>query len=332
MTEPGFLPRIALLAVGGTIAMAGSHRTGVTPALDAGTLLAAVPGLDAVARPEPVDLFGIPGPHMALDSLIHIHDAIRHSVADGCTGVVVSQGTDTIEEAAFALHLLGTYRHPVVVTGALRHPGQAGADGPANLLAAMRVASASTAAGLGVLVVLNDTIHAADRVTKGHASRPDAFLSRGGPMGEVVERRVCLDGCREVPGAGAAAGCITPAAVALMPAVLGDDGRLLAHLPECGYRGLVLDGMGGGHVPPVVAHRLDQLPAEFPVVITSRTGGGRTLHETYGYAGAELDLEKRGVIRAGRLDGPKARMAMSLLLGAGADRQAIRSFFTAFGG
>ena len=332
MVESKNPPEIALLGVGGTIAMVRSEHSGVMPALDATALLDAVPGLDSVVRPRPINLKNVPSPHLGLEDLPDIAAGITAAFADGCVGVVVSQGTDTIDEIAFGLHLLQAWPAPVVVTGALRHPSQAGADGPANILDAMRVAAHPAAKDRGVMVVLNATIHAADRVIKRHVSRPDAFFSPRGALGEIIEDAVYFEALADRRGAGAAAGCQQPAPVALLPAALGDDGRLIDHLQGAGYRGLVLDGMGGGHLHPTMADRLEQLGPDFPVIIASRTGSGRTLRQTYGYPGAEIDLAARGVIRAGSLTGLKARIALSLLIGNGAERTAVRGFFEQFGG
>ena len=323
-------PRIALLGIGGTIAMTGGGSAGVTPALDADRLRAALPSIEAIASVEAADVASMPSPHMGLDTLTSVRRAILDARARGCQGAVVSQGTDTIDESAFGLQLVHDWDCPVVVTGAMRHPAQPGADGPANLLDALRVAA--TPAHRGVLVVLNATIHAPEQVAKRHTTRPDAFVSAGGTLGGVIESRVFLEPGRSPPGLGAAAACQAPAPVALLTAAMGDDGRLLDGLPERGYRGLVIDAMGGGHLPPAMATRLAGLPDEFPVIIASRTGGGCTLRETYGYAGGEIDLARRGVIRAGRLTGLKARVAVSLLLGAGLEGPGIRAFFEAFGG
>jgi L-asparaginase len=332
MSEDSNLPDIALIGVGGTIAMAHTEQGGVAPALNAGKLLDAVPGLGSLVRPRPINLKNLPSPHLRLEDLPDIAAGITAALADGCTGVVVSQGTDTIDEVAFGLQLLNVWPAPVVVTGALRHPSQAGADGPGNLLDAMRVAAHPAARGRGVMVVLNTTIHAADRVIKRHASRPDAFASPRGTLGEIIEDAVYFEAPADSPGMGAAAGCSQPDPVALLPAALGDDGRLVDYLQGAGYRALVVDGMGGGHLTPAMTDRLQQLDAAFPVIVASRTGGGRTLRQTYGYQGGEIDLAHRGVIRAGSLTGLKARIAVSLLLGAGADNAALRRFFSQFGG
>ena len=131
------------------------------------------------------------GASLDFADLYELVAAINEALNDGCVGPVVTQGTDTIEEVAYALDLLLPTDAPVVVTGAMHNPTMAGADGPANILAAIRVATSPCARGLGCLVVLNDQVHAASWVQKAHTSSPNAFVSPDpGPLGHVIEGRV----------------------------------------------------------------------------------------------------------------------------------------------
>jgi L-asparaginase len=155
-------PGVAVFALGGTIAMTQAPGGGVAPALSAPELLAAVPGLAGVAAElRAVDFRRKPGASLSFSDLFELAAAINGALDSGCQGVVVIQGTDTIEEVAYVLDLLLDTDAPVVVTGAMRNPTMAGADGPANILAAVRVAISPGARGLGCLVVLGDQIHAA---------------------------------------------------------------------------------------------------------------------------------------------------------------------------
>src|SRR5215831_14836636 len=185
-------PWLAVFGLGGTIAMTQAPDGGVSPALSAADLLGAVPGLSGVeAELRTVDFRRKPGASLSFTDLFELADAISDAFRNGCTGVVVTQGTDTIEEVAYALDLLLPADAPVVVTGAMRNPTMAGADGPANILAAARVAASRSARGLGCLVVLNDQIHAARWVQKTHTASTAAFASPGhGPLGDVFEGRV----------------------------------------------------------------------------------------------------------------------------------------------
>ena len=188
--RPHWLPRIDYLAAGGTIATVHDDPASAgDPTLTAEAIARSVPG----STRSPISAHGsvhaapVPLDH-ASRTCCRLRDEIALRVADGSAGVVVTQGTDTIEETAFALDLLCAGSAPIVVTGAMRSPSLPGADGPANLLAAVQVAASAVARGLGVLVVFNDEIHAARFVAKTHTSKPSAFQSRlTGPIGWLSE-------------------------------------------------------------------------------------------------------------------------------------------------
>jgi L-asparaginase len=329
-------PRIAVFSLGGTIASTatpGAGGGGVTPQLGADDLVGAVPQLSEVAQVEPVAFRQLPSAELTFTDLVELAAEISKQFESGVSGAVVTQGTDTIEESAFALDLLMPGPQPVVVTGAMRNPTLAGADGPANLLAAVQVAASPPAAGLGCLVVLADEIHAARFVRKTHTSNPAAFRSAvTGPIGWVVEGRphiaVRVDPLAQLLPA---PGRPVPR-VALIKVCLGDDGRLLDQLESLGFAGLVVEGFGGGHVPGALAPVLERLAGRMPVVLASRTGTGQTLRETYGFPGSERDLLGRKLISAGFLDGLKARVLLSLLLASGADINGVRARFDRVGG
>jgi L-asparaginase len=266
--------------------------------------------------------------NISFADLVDVANAIQEAFSDGVDGVVVTQGTDNIEEASFAIDLLVSDERPVVVTGAMRNPSLAGADGPANIRAAVAVAASPHARDLGTLVVMNDEIHAARFVRKTHLSSLSAFTSpECGPLGVVVEGRVHFHTRVEALLSIRPLGDVAP--VALVRCALGDDGRLVSALPALGYRGLVLEGFGGGHVPATMVGRLVDLAAVMPVVLASRAGAGVVLEATYGFAGSEVDLLTRGLWSAGALDGLKARVALALVLASTSDRGASESQFRA---
>lgn len=313
---------------GATNAAGGGGSGGVVPRLGARELVAAVPQLQGFADLETVAFRQTSSANLTLADVVALSTEIVRRFEDGVDGVVVTQGTDTIEETSFALDLLVGDRRPVVVTGAMRNPTLAGPDGPANLLAAVQVAAAPEAAGLGTLVVLNDEIHAARFLRKTHTSSPATFRSpSAGPLGWVVEGhpRIALR-CPELKGTPTGPVDEIPP-VALLTTALGDDSRIIAELERLGYAGLVVQAFGGGHVPARVVPALADLAARRPVVLASRTGGGELLRETYGSPGSERDLLSRGLIPAGLLDGLKARVLLSLLLASGADRDEVRRAF-----
>ena len=325
------LPKVAVFAMGGTIAMAARGEHGVKPSLDAAALVDAVPQLAEVAAIEARTFRLLPSPEVTIPDLFALADAIEQAVADGAQGAVVTHGTDTLEESAFVLDRILALDAPVVLTGAMRNPTLAGPDGPANLLNAVTLAAHGPARGQGVMVAMNDEIHAARHVRKAVTSNPVAFRSApAGPLGWFAEGAVRLAG-RPGPRHGVAVPRdAAPVPVALLTVTLGDDGRLIERALEAGYRGIVIECTGGGHAAGWVADKLADAAARVPVVMASRTGAGEMLRRTYDFKGSEIDLLARGLISAGWLDGLKARLLLTLLLTAGADDAAIRETFAAW--
>ncbi|MGH3734791.1 MAG: asparaginase [Micromonosporaceae bacterium] len=324
--------RVVVFGLGGTIAMARSEAGGVGLALSAADLVGAVPGLAEVGVDlEAVDFCRMPGASLDFPDLAALGEEIDRAVNSRAGGIVVIQGTDTLEETAYLIDLHYTGEQPVVFTGAMRNPTMAGADGPANLLAAVRTAASDLAKGLGVLVVLADEVHAARRVRKTHTSSGATFQSpNGGPVGYLSEGRFCLlnrlTDRLAVPRAGSAS-----PRVALVTISLGDHGELLDGLAP-GVDGLVVAAMGVGHVPERLVGRLEDLASRMPVVLASRTGAGAVARSTYGFSGSETDLIKRALIPAGFLDPLKARLLLRAALAAGADTQRIADTFALAGG
>ena len=326
-------PSVAVLALGGTIAMTGDAHSGVVPNLTGEMLVAAVPALAGIARVESRSFRQLPGAHLRFDDLEALAAAIEALATAGHRGIVVTQGTDTIEETAFALDRLLAIETPVVVTGAMRNPTVPGADGPANLLAAVQVATSDEARGQGCLVVMNDEIHAARFVRKTHTSSPAAFTSpQAGAIGWVVEGRVRIATRVSSAPAVQRAAVARDARVALLTVGLGDDGALVDAACQAGFSGMVVEATGGGHVAPDLAAALERAGDRMPVLLASRTGTGETLARTYGFTGGEIDLQRRGLVRAGWLDGLKARVLLTLLLRHGCARDRIESAFGAWGG
>jgi len=322
------LPRVTVFSMGGTISSVDSGGKGVEPTLTGEALVSDVPEIAGVADVSAVSFRQAASGELKVGDLAELAAEIEDRIDGGAAGAVVTQGTDTIEETSFVLDLLVDREAPVVVTGAMRNPTLPGADGPANLLAAMQVAASDVARRLGTVVVLNDEIHLARFVRKTHTSNPATFRSDpAGPLGWISEDvpRVVLrptgrhkialtEDARDSP-------------VALYHVALGDDGRLLPEIEEKGYAGLVVEAMGGGHVPSVMAETLEDLASKMPVVLASRTGGGEVLRSTYGFIGSEIDLLGRGLISAGPLDGRKARLFLTLLLRAGVAPDKIANEF-----
>lgn len=328
---------VALFTLGGTIAMAGAVGSGagtVVARLDGASLTAAVPGLTDLGVPLDVqDVQAVPSGNLTFAQVLDVVAAASRAVAEGALGVVVTQGTDTLEETAYLVDLVWPHPEPFVLTGAMRNPTLAGPDGPANLLAAARVAVAESARGLGALVVFGDEIHAARRVRKTHSTSTATFRSPDtGPLGHVIEGTVRILSAppRHEPLPIPEPAALTAAGVALYTVTLDDDGALLVDLPA-DQQGLVVAAFGVGHVPASLAPVLGALAERIPVVLTSRTGAGSVLRHTYGAIGSETDLQRRGLINAGLLDPYKARVLLRLLLASGADRAAVVAGFATHG-
>jgi L-asparaginase len=325
-------PRVDYLATGGTIASIQGDAPGAVPTLTAETIARSVTRIDQVADLRTAQFMQRPSTAITFADVLRLRDEIGRRIASGSEGVVITQGTDTIEETAFALDLLWERDAPIVLTGAMRSPSVPGADGPANLLAAVQIAASSAARGLGVLVVFNDEIHAARFVSKTHTSSPSAFQSRPtGPLGWISEGRPVIvtrpvgrfqlnvPSDADVPP------------VALIRLTLDDDGWILPALETHGFRGVVIEGFGGGHVTPAMVPRIEHLAARMPVVLASRTGSGEVLRNTYRYRGSEIELLELGAIPAGALDGLKARVLLSLCLAADPSSQNVAVAFQMMG-
>lgn len=323
------LPQITVFSLGGTISSGQQGEYGVVPSLEAACLISSVPQLAEVAEIDPINLRQVASPGITLNDVRELAEAIRLRASQGCEGVVVTQGTDTLEEVAFALDLVLDLEIPVVVTGAMRNPTLAGADGPANLLAAVLVAASRSAQGLGVLVVMNEEIHAARYVQKTHTQNAAAFSSSPlGPLGWVAEGKTRILSRpflrRAAPPLSLDAENV---AVALLTIGAFDDGRLVRAAYDLGFSGAVVQSLGGGHVPPWIMSDLGRLARTIPTILASRAAGGEVLRSTYGFPGSEIDLRAEGLIPAGYLTGVKARVLLMLLLGSGVHGEGVTDAF-----
>ncbi|QVN23011.1 asparaginase [Burkholderia pyrrocinia] len=300
---------------------------GVVPKLDAAQLVAAVPGLGELAELLVEPLFQLPSASLGVEQLLACLAWGERKIAEGARGVVLTQGTDTIEETAFFLDLYWRHPEPLVITGAMRTPMSAGADGPANLLAAVQVAMDDESRGRGVLVVMNDTVHRARWVCKSDALSVQTFASfDGGAAGRVVEGRPeYFHGPGNRPLANSPKRPFPK--VAVIPALLDDDGDLAAAALDLGYEAIVVSAFGAGHVSTGFAEQIERLAKAVPVVIASRTGAGATASRTYGFVGSEVDLARRGAILSKWLHPLKARLLLGALLAADTPRQQIPEAF-----
>ncbi len=299
--------------------MAGARAR---PALDGADLVAAVPALAGLDGLRARSLLHLPGAHLTAADALAIAAAALAETRAG-RGVVITHGTDTIEETAMLCDVLHARSEPIVVTGAIRPSTALGADGPANLADAVAAAGSAQAAGLGVLVAFAGELHAARAVRKVASTSPSAFGSPlTGPVGFVAEGhvRIAAEPVRPEPFA-------LPerldARVPIVPTYLGDDGSgLLAALRD-GADAIVFVALGAGHVAPPVLAALREVAAAVPVAITVRPARGALLRETYGFEGAEGDLRASGALPAAALSAQAARMVLLAALGSGAERPAL---------
>ncbi|MFB7862006.1 MULTISPECIES: asparaginase [unclassified Streptomyces] len=313
------MARVTVFTLGGTISARGgdaARMSGAEVLAELGVDTAGPSGTDVELR----DFRRVPSSSLTFEDLTALADEVARTVAAG-SGVVVVQGTDTLEETAFLLDLVCTTEQPVVVTGAMRRPDLPGADGPANLAAALAVAADPGCRELGVLVVLADEIHAARFAHKAHTTSVATFASPGaGPLGVVVEGEPRLLLRPAVASRLCPLRFDPDVRVALLTLSLGDRGDLLELVTERPerYDGLVVAAFGAGHVPAWFVEPLAALTERMPVVLASRTGAGATLSHTYRSPGSEYDLLHRGLIPAGPLAPAKARLLLHALLSSGA--------------
>jgi L-asparaginase len=316
---------IVVIFTGGTISMRYDPAAkGAVPALAGRDILDLVPQLREIADLEVEDFGAHPGPHMTPERMWELRERVAALIArPDVDGVVITHGTDSLEETAYLLTRSLASAKPIVFTGAMRTSSDLGWDGPSNLGAAVRVAASDAAKGFGVLVVMSDRVYAGLDVTKAHTHMLDAFESPGlGPLGVLDGRRVIFR--RSIPFPCEvldAKHLATP--VDIVYAYAGSDSRLLDAVRDTA-RGVVVAGMGRGNVPPAMVPGIERwLAAGKPVVIASRALRGR-VGRTYGYPGGGRRLHELGCIFAGSRRPQQARIDLMLALGAGID---VRQYF-----
>jgi L-asparaginase len=319
---------IVIVFTGGTISMRhDSALGGAVPALSGRDILAAVRGVEAVADVEVDDFGSFPGPHMSPARMWALRGRVLDHLDRGdVEGVVITHGTDTLEESAYLIARSSVTEKPIVFTGAMRAASDLGWDGPANLIAAVRTAASTEACGQGVLVVMGERIFAGADVTKSHTQMLDAFESPGlGPLGGVDDGRVVFR--RETPATRTvvlAERLAEP--VDIVYTWTGADSRLLDAARGDGL-GVVVAAMGRGNVPPDMLPGIGRwIDEQKPVVIASRAQRGR-VGPTYGYPGGGRRLLEAGAIFAGSRRPQQARIDLMLGLGAGLDATGLRKLF-----
>lgn len=327
------MKKICLVTTGGTIASRRDVKTGHLAAAVSGAALRAAVRDPLTDVDLEIDEFCQIG-SFAFDLPLAFRLAQRINERLGridCDGVVVTHGTDTMEETAYMADLLLDSGKPVVFTGAQRTADQPDADGPRNIADAVRLAASPAAQGLGAVICFEQEFHAARDVTKTHTSRVDTFMSaEHGKLGEIDAGRVTvhrLPILRRVY----AASDINPE-VELIKLAIGSTGGFIRYAADNGCKGVVLECFGIGNATPSVTAAAAEITARgIPVIVTSRCSRGR-VKPVYDGNGGGKDLIGAGAIFAGDLSGTKARVLLSILLGMGWDGERIRAEVEFLGG
>lgn len=321
-------PKVAIVFTGGTISMSIDERLGAAiPSLSGAQILSMVTNIDRFAEIEPVTFSSLPGPHMTPALMMKLSRQVQGLLErDDISGAVITHGTDTLEETAYLLDLTLNTSKPVVVVGAMRNSSELGYDGPSNLAAAVCTVISPEAANKGVLVVMNNEVNAASEVTKTNTLRLNTFQSlEFGALGIVDNDEVIFH--REVVHRQYLQPDELEEQVTLVKCVAGMDHQLIDFCIDQHNKGIVLEAMGRGNVPPAMMPGIKRAAEKgIILVMVSRCPTGRVLG-TYGYTGGGKELRDLGVIFGGDLPGQKARIKLMLALGITQNREDIRHIF-----
>ncbi|MDQ0225075.1 asparaginase [Metabacillus niabensis] len=321
------MKNILLIHTGGTISMMEDEKTGeVKP--DAKN-----PLVDYISEiPDTVlitsELFHLPSPHITPNHMLKIKEYIERNVNErSINGVVITHGTDTLEETAFFLDITLSLDIPIVITGAMRSSNELGSDGLYNLIAAIKVASSEKAKNLGVLVVMNDEIHTAKNVTKTHTSNIATFQSpQYGPIGIVNKGGVLF---HHKPKTSRHLNVKhLDKNVLLLKAFAGMDDSLLKAISSLKLDGLVIEALGQGNLPPYLLPELKTLLNKgIPIILVSRCFNG-IVQDVYGYEGGGRHLKELGMIFSNGLNGQKARLKLMIALETTSNHKELEEIFS----
>ncbi|WP_427340295.1 asparaginase [Caloranaerobacter sp. DY30410] len=320
--------KVAVIFTGGTISMKIDPRIDAAiPALSSEEILAMVTNIEKFAEIEIINFAKLPGPHMTPDKMIELAKLVKETIKrDDITGVVITHGTDTLEETAYLLDLTIKSEKPIIVVGAMRNGSELGYDGPSNLSASICTAISEKAKGRGVLVVMNNEVNAASEVTKTNTLSLNTFKSpEFGPLGIVDNDEVIF--YRDIVNHEHIETDSIEPKVALIKCAAGMDDDIINFCIETGYKGIVIEALGRGNVPPGMVNGIKKaIENDIPVVIVSRCPTGRVL-DTYGYPGAGKTLRQLGAIFGDNLPGQKARIKLMLALSVTKDINKIKEIF-----
>ena len=314
--------KILVLHTGGTISMQADDSGAVVTSQDNPMNHVSNP-LEGV-EVHALDFFNLPSPHIKPKHMLALYQKIKEE-ADHYDGFVITHGTDTLEETAYFLDTMEVPRKPIVLTGAMRSSNELGSDGVYNYLSALRVASDDKAADKGVLVVMNDEIHAAKYVTKTHTTNVSTFQTpTHGPLGLIMkyeilyfktaEPRVRFD-LDKIQGL-----------VPIIPVYAGMTEELLDLLPVDQLDGLIIQAFGAGNVPKETAQKLNALIQEgLPIALVSRCFNG-IAEPVYAYEGGGVCLQNAGVFFVKELNAQKARLKLLIAINAGLRGEELRAY------
>ncbi|CAM4122196.1 asparaginase [Campylobacter armoricus] len=319
--------KISVLGIGGTICMLKDELGGVSPKLSAKALVDSI-GLKENINIEAKNVLAVPSPSLKFEDILEIIKVAKNEIRNNSNGIVITQGTDTLEESAFLLSLLWDEEIPMIVTGAMKNPSEIGSDGASNLYQSILVASDKLSQKRGVLVVFNHVIYQPRFLHKSNSFSLETFKSiNGGNIGYIYEKQVKYispvykNKIYHIPNK-------INKKVAIIPACLSGDDYFLDNLSA--FDGLIINGFGAGHVSFDFIEKIKSLSLNIPCVVASRTGSGPTAYNTYSYRGSEIDLQKNGFIMGGFFDCLKARIFLTLLLMNNFNKEEILKEFNSY--
>ena len=322
------MKKIAIIFNGGTISMKIDEKIkAAVPSLSAEEIMSMIPGVEEYAEIEAYTFSSMPSPHMTLETMLKLSKFTTELVErDDIDGVVITHGTDTLEETAYLLDLTVKTKKPVVVTGAMRSGSELGYDGPFNLATSICTAISDEAVGRGVLVCFNGELNSASEVTKANSMALNAFRTPNfGPIGIVDNDNVIF--YRDANHLEKYDVSKIEKQVALIKCVVDMDSSYIDYLIEKGYGGIVIEALGRGNVPPKMVEGIKKaIELEIPVVVVSRCFEGRVF-ESYGYEGGGKQLKNLGVIFGDTLPGQKARIKLILAINSGMNIHEVARVF-----
>ncbi|MBB6623024.1 asparaginase [Clostridium gasigenes] len=322
------MKKIAVVFNGGTISMKIDERIkAAVPSLTGEEIMSMVTGIEDFAEVESYNFSSMPSPHMSVEIMLELSKFVEELLSrEDIDGVVITHGTDTLEETAYLLDLTLKTEKVVVITGSMRSSSELGYDGPFNLAASICTAISEEAKGRGVLVCFNGDLNSATEVTKANSMALSAFRTPNfGPIGMVDNNKVLF--YRNVQKTNTYEVEELRGEVALVKCVAGMDSSYINFIIDKGDKGIVIEAMGRGNVPPKMIPGIKRaINKNIPVVIVSRCFEGRVF-ESYGYEGGGKMLKDLGVIFGDTLPGQKARIKLILAIGAKLKLEEIRNSF-----